>query len=153
MLHFHIPLVYWDECIMSAVFLINRLPSHVLENKSPFQILLNKIPDYHSLRSFGCLCHKSASLKGRTKFDPREKACIFLGYRIGYKGYILLDLETNSISTSQHVIFRETILLLVLLFMMHEKLSFLVLHSLMTVYILYHHLPVKSRPLPLHHLM
>lgn len=109
MFHSHIPLVYWDECIMSAVFLINRLPSHVLKNKSPFQILMNKIPDYHSLRSFGCLCYKSTSLKGRSNFDPREKACIFLRYPTGYKGYRLLDLETNSISTSRHVIFHETI--------------------------------------------
>ena len=105
----NIPLVYWGECIMSAVFLINWIPSHVLNNKSLYQILMNKLPDYHSLRSFGCLCYKSTSPKGRTKFDPRAKACIFLGYPIGYKGYRLLDLETNGISISRHVIFHETI--------------------------------------------
>lgn len=34
---------------------------------------------------------------------------MFLGYPAGYKGYKLLDLETNAISISRHVVFFETI--------------------------------------------
>lgn len=89
------------------MFLINGLPSPVLDNKSPFELLHFKASDYSMLRSFGCLCYQSTSPHQRHKFQPRSKVCVFLGYPAGYKGYKLLDLETNAISISRHVFFFE----------------------------------------------
>jgi len=102
-----IPLAYWGECVLTTVFLINRLTTPVLDNKTPYQILTNLEPDYSQLRTFGCFCYVSTSPKQRTKFDPRAKACVFLGYPSGYKGYKVLDLEINAISISRHVTFHE----------------------------------------------
>ncbi|KAG7552168.1 Integrase catalytic core [Arabidopsis thaliana x Arabidopsis arenosa] len=104
-----IPLEFWGDCILSAVFLINRLPSVLLSNKSPFELLHNKVPDYSLLKVFGCLCYQSTSTHQRHKFESRARACVFLGYPAGYKGYKLLDLETNSIHVSRHVVFFEAI--------------------------------------------
>lgn len=72
-----VPINYWGDCILSAVFLINRLPSPVLDNKSPFELLHSKAPDYSMLRSFGCLCYQSTSPHQRHKFQPPSKACVF----------------------------------------------------------------------------
>ncbi|XP_019089093.1 PREDICTED: uncharacterized protein LOC109127935 [Camelina sativa] len=85
------------------------LPSPVIGNKTPFERLTSTTPDYNSLKAFGCLCYCSTSPKSRTKFDPRAKACVFLGYPSGFKGYKLLDIETYSVSISRHVIFYEDI--------------------------------------------
>lgn len=101
------PLVYWSECIHAAVFLINRTPSLVLNKLSPYEKLFKKKPDYTFLRSFGCLCYVSTHLKDRHKFSPRAEPCVFLGYPSGYKGYKVLNLNTNVISTSRNVIFHE----------------------------------------------
>ena len=89
--------------------MINRLPSPVLENQTPYERLTSEKHDYQSLRTFGCLCYSSTSPKNRTKFDPRARACIFLGYTSSFKGYKLLDIETYSVFVSRHVIFHEEI--------------------------------------------
>ncbi|XP_048605154.1 uncharacterized protein LOC106384389 [Brassica napus] len=104
-----IPLPYWSDCVVTAAFLINRFPSPFLHNKSPYELLLNKIPDYSVLRAFGCLCYVSTYTKDHHKFIPRARASVFLGYLPGYKGYKVLDLETRSVSITRNVVFHETI--------------------------------------------
>ena len=72
----NIPLAYWSDCIVTTVFLINRLPSPLLEVKSPYELLTCKTPDYRLLKSFGCLCFVSTNVHERNKFSPRSKPCI-----------------------------------------------------------------------------
>lgn len=103
----HIPLPYWGDCILTAVHLINRLPAPVLQDKCPYEVLTKKLPDCNQIKVFGCLCYASTSPKSRHKFSPKAHAYAFLGYPAGYKGYKLLDLETNSIFISRHVVFHE----------------------------------------------
>lgn len=59
------------------------------------------------LKIFGCLCYHPTSPKQSHKFLPRSRACIFLGYLIGYKVYKLMDLESNKIFISRNIVFHE----------------------------------------------
>ena len=92
-------LEYWSDCVLTSVFLINRLPTPLLKDKSLYQMLTSKKPDYTRIRTFGYI----------HKFQLRAKASIFLGYPSGYKGYKVMDLETNVISISRNVVFHENI--------------------------------------------
>lgn len=105
----HLTLDYWGDSILTAVFLINKTPTPLLKNKSPYEALMAKTPDYSGLKVFGCLAYMSTSSKNRHKFQPPSKPCVFIGYPAGYKGYKLLDLETNKIHISRNVIFHDDI--------------------------------------------
>lgn len=107
MLHAGLPKKLWGECVMTATYLINKMPMKVLGWKSPFEILYGNAPSYDHLRVMGCLCFASIQGKGRDKFDSRGRKCIMLGYALNQKGYRLLDLETDEIFTSRDVRFFE----------------------------------------------
>jgi histone deacetylase 1/2 len=50
------PLKFLDEAFLTATFLINVIPSKVLDFESPTERLLHITPNYDALRTFGCAC-------------------------------------------------------------------------------------------------
>lgn len=73
-----VPSSFWGHCLLAATYLINRLPTPVLNNKSPHEMLFGKQPAYQHLRVFGCLCY--ASVHTPDKLAPKAIKCCFLGY-------------------------------------------------------------------------
>jgi len=104
----NLPLSFWGECILTAAFLINKLPVRILNFKSPHEILFGKSPSYSSLRVFGCLCF-AQNMHIENKFDARGKPCIFVGYPYGQKGYRIYDPSTLRITVSRDIIFHESV--------------------------------------------
>lgn len=100
---------YWGESVLTAAYIINRLPSSVLKNKCPYEMLHNKPVNYDELRSFGCLAFASNPVHSTDKLLARGVPCIFLGYSPTQKGYRLLDLKTMKMFVSRDVTFNETI--------------------------------------------
>jgi len=78
-----------------------------MNNKSPFEMLYNCEPDFSDLKTFGCLCFASTLEHNRNKLDPRARKCIFLGFKIGTKGYIAFDTHNREICISRNVVFHE----------------------------------------------
>ncbi|XP_075088462.1 uncharacterized protein LOC142170448 [Nicotiana tabacum] len=52
-----IPLRFWGECVNTDVYLLNRLPSRVINVKSPFEMLYLHAPSLSHLKVFGFLCY------------------------------------------------------------------------------------------------
>jgi histone deacetylase 1/2 len=102
----HLPMQYWDHAFVTAAFLINRLPTPVLENQSTYYVLLNKQPDYKALKVFGCACFPFLRPYNSNKLNYRSQECVFLGYSSTYKGYKCLSPE-GRVYVSKDVLFNE----------------------------------------------
>lgn len=52
---------------MVATNIINRVPTTILNNLTPYEIMFGKTPDYSHLRVFGTLCFASTLSHNRRK--------------------------------------------------------------------------------------
>ena len=107
--HASMPLKFWDEAFLAATYLINRVPSKVINFESPLERLFKQKPDYTSLRVFGCACWPNLRPYNKHKLEFRSKRCAFLGYSNLHKGFKCLDVATGHVYVSRDVIFDETI--------------------------------------------
>ncbi|XP_076904998.1 uncharacterized protein LOC143560607 [Bidens hawaiensis] len=82
-----LPVQFWGDCGLTATNLINRFPTEILNNKTPYEVLTGKLPSYDHIKSFGCLAYPSTLSHGRDKFKPKAVPCVFLGYPLGKKAY------------------------------------------------------------------
>lgn len=90
-----LPIKFWSSCVLTAAYLINRLPTPNLSKHSPSnELLYGSKPNYSHLRTLGCLCHASSHHINRHKFDSRAQRCIFIGYPAHMKAYRLYNLDT-----------------------------------------------------------
>ena len=87
----YLPLKFWGECVLTSVYLINRIPSKILKGKTPHELLYKTLPSLDHIRVFGCLAFAS-EVKKLDKFASRVVPAIFLGYSSLQKGYKLYGL-------------------------------------------------------------
>ena len=80
-------LIFWWEAFVSPVYLLNRLPTPVLNFLSPFEYLFKQKPDYTFLKVFGCACFPYLAPYNTHKHSFKISKCLFLGYNPFHKGY------------------------------------------------------------------
>ncbi|KAM6584466.1 hypothetical protein CsatB_011468 [Cannabis sativa] len=102
----HMPLKYWWEAFQTSVYLINRLPTPILDHKSPFEAVHGKKPDYAFLKVFGVACFPCIRPYQAHKFQFHSLKCVNLGYSEVHKGYKCLT-PTGKIYISRNVVFNE----------------------------------------------
>ena len=103
------PLTFWSHAFQAAVYLINRMPSKILNFSTPYELLFNSTPSYHRLKIFGCLCYPWLKPYNQSKIQPKSTPCIFLGYSSSKSAYKCFDATTNRLFHSRHVEFVEHI--------------------------------------------
>lgn len=102
-----LPLKFWGQCVIHAAYFINRVASHVIGWKTPFEILFGKSANYDHLKVFVCLCFAYTLAHSRHKMAARARKCVFIEFPANIKGYTLYDLQDGSIFVSRDVHFYE----------------------------------------------
>lgn len=100
----------WSDALLTVVYLMNKMPTHVLSHKTPLETLLLSSPLF-SLppKTFGCVCYVHVLKLERTKLDPKALKCVFLGYGTNQKGYKCFHPPTRRFFVSRDVTFFESV--------------------------------------------
>ena len=108
MFHANVPKRFWGDAVQTACYLINRVPTKILKNLSPFEVLNKTKPHLDHLRVFGCLCYVMVPGERRNKLEAKSTKAMFIGYSITQKGYKCYDPITRRVLVSREVKFVES---------------------------------------------
>lgn len=77
-----VPKHYWGDAVLTAAYLINRMPSRVLDYyyKTPLEVLQGTSSYLVPPKVFGCVCFVHDHRRTSGKLDPRALKCVFIGY-------------------------------------------------------------------------
>jgi hypothetical protein len=100
------PAVFWGEAVVTAVYILNRLPTKALNGRTPYEAWHGRKPAVSHLRVFGCVAF-AMELGHIGKLDDRSTPEVFIGYVEGSKAYRILDPETQRVRMTRDVVFDE----------------------------------------------
>lgn len=103
-----IPLEYWTYSFAAAVYLINRLPTPVIDNQYPYSKIFSKQPNYLKLKVSRCLCFPWLKHYTKHKLESKYLSCVFMGYSLTLSAYICFHEPTGRYYISRHVQFVES---------------------------------------------
>ncbi|GKE19287.1 zinc finger, CCHC-type containing protein [Tanacetum coccineum] len=103
-----LPLNFWAEAVRHAIYILNRVPTRALIDKTPYEALYNRKPNLENLRIFGCTAYAKITIPHLKKLDDRSIPMIYLGVEEGSKACRLYDPIAKKKHISRDVKFMET---------------------------------------------
>ena len=98
----------WAEAANTTVFLLNRLPTKTIQQKTPFEAWYGYKPKLQNLKTFGCLCFSYIPQVKRDKLDKKAEPGIFVGYNLVSKAYKIYLPQENKVIFSRNIQFFES---------------------------------------------
>ena len=71
---------FWAEAAMTAIYIKNRLPLPKYQDQTPFEIIHGVRPSVKHMRIFGCRKFMLTPKEKRSKWDPKAREGLFMGY-------------------------------------------------------------------------
>ncbi|KAF8051082.1 hypothetical protein N665_1804s0001 [Sinapis alba] len=96
------------DAVLTACYLINRIPTRILQDQSPYEVLNKTRPTIDHMRVFGCLCFVLIPGEQRNKLEAKSTRAMFIGYSPHQKGYKCYVPETRRVLISRDVKFVES---------------------------------------------
>lgn len=106
------PSNHWTDTVATAVYLLNRMPSKILQFRTPLQVLSTYVSVPSILQIpiciFGRVAYVHLHKNQQTKLDPCAIKCLFLGYGVQQKGYRCYNPQTRRVYVTMDVTFVES---------------------------------------------
>ncbi|GJR58913.1 integrase, catalytic region, zinc finger, CCHC-type containing protein [Tanacetum coccineum] len=94
LIFFKAPMFLWVEAVATACYTQNRSLIHTRHNKTPYELVHNKKPDFTFFRVFSALCYPTNDSEDLGKLQPTADIGIFVGYTPSRKGYRIYNKRT-----------------------------------------------------------
>ena len=108
MLHDHDLSTYlWEEATSIVVYIQNKSPHAVLDEKTPKEVFTGEKPDISHLWIFGCPVYIHIEKEKRTKMEPFGKKGTFVGYSETSKAFRICVPGERHVEVIQDVTFHE----------------------------------------------
>jgi hypothetical protein len=108
-----LPKPWWREAILTACFVLNRVPSAKGE-VTPYEGWKGRKPALGFLRAWGCLAKVNVPACKKRKLVPKTVDCVFLGYAHNSAAYRFLviksefpDVHVNTVTEFRDATFFE----------------------------------------------
>nr|KYP39141.1 Retrovirus-related Pol polyprotein from transposon TNT 1-94 [Cajanus cajan] len=95
-----LPNTFWVEAVYIAVYILNRCPTKVVQDKTLIEAWSGIKPSAKHLRVFGSICYIHVPEEKRHKLEDKTVRGIFLGYSTQSKGYRVYNLQTKKLIIS-----------------------------------------------------
>jgi len=69
------------------------LSTPVLNCSSPHKMFYKTAANFNALKVFGSLCYVNTLSTNKRKIDLRASKWVFIGFKRGTKGYVLLNIQ------------------------------------------------------------
>lgn len=104
----NIPTYLWTEAVKTASYLLNRVITSQSNGVTAYGKWFSRKPQVKHLRIFGCDAYMHVPKERQvSKYNPRSKKLLFVGYDGESKNYRLFDVSTQKIYISSDVDFNE----------------------------------------------
>ena len=78
-----LPQELWGEAVRHSIYLLYRVPTKALEEKTPYEALMGRKPNLEHLKVFGCVCHVKIPSTKLKKLDDRSQKMVHLARWLG----------------------------------------------------------------------
>ena len=101
-----LPVSFWGYALMTAVDILNVVPSKTV-SKTPLELWNGQKPSLRHYRIWGCPAH--VLNKKAHKLEPRTEVCLFVGYPKGTRGGFFYNPKDKKVMVSTHATLRRII--------------------------------------------
>jgi len=100
---------FWNFAIEYSCFIYNKIPHQNNNYKKTNEVFTGKCANLKHVKVFGCVCYFKDYTQNKSKFAPKAKRGIFIGYSEKNHSYIILEPtdDKNRILYSTEVYFLE----------------------------------------------